>query len=1118
MQSKLDIAAMDARSKLSAAKLDLLRMRLSGRGAENAVGARIAHRPAGENPVSFGQERILFQLLLEPDATLFHIPLLVKFDGALDRGALEAGLNEMIRRHEVLRSSYAQWSGVWRQSIAPQAELAFARIDLRHLSEPERETELSALVAAEARKPFDLAKPPLMRATLAALGPNRHALLLTIHHIVWDGWSSVLMIREITALYKSFLSGGGSPLAPLPVQYADFAHWQRRLVDSEIGKGQIAYWRRQLASLPQYSTLPTDRPRSAAQRRRGASHSFSLAPEAQARLSELARRANTTLFVTLLSGFFAFLFQVTGQSDFAVGTTIAYRTRQELEKLVGFFTNVLVLRADMAGGPSFETLLARVHEIAVDAQANQDAPFERIVEELAPKRDLGHNPLFQIAFVLHNLPAERLELPGVAMTVAETDAAAAAFDLVLHVFEEPDRLKARFEYDADLFDRSTIARLASNFESYLGNLLDDPAQPIGCVSRLTKAEEGRILAAAQSGLATVAPRAILHDLVDASAKGDAAAVVCDAERLSYAELGARANQLAHRLMGLGVGPDVAVGVFVEPSIQAIVAILGVLKAGGAYVPIDPSYPAARIDFMMEDCRAAAIVSMRTSAAALPSLSAPIVLLDDDEILDQMPQLEPESSVGPDNLAYIVYTSGSTGQPKGVMVSHRNAVASTLARRHYYREPVGAFLLLSSIAFDSSVAGLFWTLADGGILCIPDERTRRDPLALLRLIERHSISHLLALPSMYFALLELSAIRSCASLRSVIVAGEECKAEVALRHFQQLPQVRLHNEYGPSETTVWASADTLSAPGSHTVPIGQPIPGAQIYCVGPNGDLAPTGTPGELWLGGEGVARGYRNAPDLTAERFIPNPFAGSGARLFKSGDMGRVDADGRIEFLGRIDDLVKISGYRVEPREIEAALLRDSAVMEAVVVARVDRRGSPRLVAFAVLAKDTQNLEGDLKGRLSQTLPAYMVPERVVVVPSLPRLPNGKISRAALSEFETEPPAKLQDGGPLDDIELLFAEIWQDVLGVDRVEASDNFFDIGGASLSAIQVIARVQQLFEAEIPVTILFDAASLAEFSREVVRIAGDKTLPSEEFDALLRPNETESVQMARSGGFDV
>jgi len=1104
MDPKQDVAlAADARDRLSPAKRELLRMRLSGRGAESPAQAGIEPRPAGENPLSFGQERMLFQLLLEPDLTLYHIPLLVKFDGALDARALEASLNAMIERHEVLRSSFTRLeTGLWAQTNHPQARLDLHRIDLQHWPAAAQEAELSALVSAEARTPFELSKPPLMRAKLAALAPERHALLLTIHHILWDGWSSVLMIREIKALYGALVAGRDSPLEPLQVHYGDFAHWQRQLVESDAGKRQIAYWKRQLADLPEFSTLPADRPRAAAQRRRGGSHAWSLPPGAPARLTELARKSNTTLFVALLSAFYAFLFQLTGQADFAIGTTIAYRPRRELEKLVGFFTNVLVLRADMAGRPSFETLLARVHEVAIEAQAHQDAPFEKIVEELAPKRDLGRNPLFQIAFVLHNLPAETLELPGVSLTVAETDAEAAAFDLVMHIFEETDRVRARFEYDADLFDRTTIARLAADFDAFLANLLEDPTRPINSVSLLSKADEARLIAAATLPLAPFAQEPILHRLAGASARNDAIAVVSRGERLSYGELAARANRLARALIARGVGPDVRVGVFVEPSLEMIVAILGALKAGGAYVPVDPSYPAPRIHFMMADCKAAAVVATRASARALPPLDAPIVLVDDAETLEPFAAAEPESQVSPDNLAYVTYTSGSTGQPKGVMVSHRNAVASTLARRQYYREPVSAFLLLSSIAFDSSVAGLFSTLADGGTLCIPEEQERRDPQALLRIVERCAVSHLLALPSLYHALLELSAFGRCSSLRCAIVAGEECRPEVVLRHFQILPRAALYNEYGPSEATVWASAEELHREAQpQAISIGRPIPGAQIYCVGPNGDLAPPGASAELLIGGEGVARGYLDQPDLTAERFVPNPFAGHGARLFRTGDMGRVGEDGRIGYLGRIDDQVKIRGHRVEPREIEAVIAREPGVADAAVVARRDGQGVTRLAAFVASAP---GLEAELKKKLAQALPDYMVPESMIVLPELPHLPNGKIDRAALAARETETPQKAAPGRALDEIELLFAEIWQDVLGLDRVEAEDNFFDVGGSSLSAIQIVARIQQLFEEEIPMTLLFDAPTLAEFSREVVRIAGHEGAPAEQGNEVLTGGE--------------
>ncbi|HYA80645.1 MAG TPA: amino acid adenylation domain-containing protein [Methylocystis sp.] len=1113
-------AVADPKANLSATKLELLRLRLSGKLGQGQAGAQISPRPESSNPLSFGQERMLFQLDLEPNTTLFHIPLRVSFAGRLDINALEASLNAVIERHEVLRSSFVKTAGAWSQRIASRLQIALARIELGETPQAAQQEQVDSLAAAEARKPFDLAAPPLMRATLITFAPERCTLLLTIHHIVWDGWSSFLLIREIKEFYKVFAEGGIPSLAPLKVQYADFAHWQRQLFDSELGEKQIDYWRRRLADLPPYSALPTDRPRPATQRHRGDSHSWRLPPKGQAALSELARKSNTTLFVAALSAFYALLFHLTGQDDFALGTTIAYRARPELEKLVGFFTNVLVIRASMRDNPTFEAFLGRVHDLALEAQSNQDAPFEKLVDELSPQRSLSSNPLFQIAFVLHNLPDEMLDLPGLGVVAEEISSGASAFDLVLHVFEDREGLRARFEYDCDLFDRSTIESLASRFDALLLGLKEHATAPIRRLSLLTRDQEAHLLKISRTELEPFERAPTLLDLIG---RGEAAALAVSSggETLTYEDLEYRSNQLAHALIARGVGPEVPVGVLIEPSVHMIVAILGVLKAGGVYVPFDPSYPAARIDYMLSDCKAAAILTTRAAVASLSALATPIVLLDEDEpTFDGFSKEKPSARAHPENLAYIIYTSGSSGQPKGVMVSHRNAASSTQARQQYYRDRVSAYLLLSSIAFDSSVAGIFWTLAHGGTLCIPTEAERRDPAALLRLIEREKISHLLALPSLYAALQGLMDETRGASLKAAIVAGEECKADVVARHFEKLPQVALFNEYGPTECSVWNTVKRLARSNEEQpITIGRPIPGAQTLCFGPLGSLAPIGAAGELLLGGEGVARGYNNRPDLTAELFVPNPHGGIGARAFRSGDLGRLDHEGDVKFLGRIDDQTKIRGYRVELREIEAALAKAPDVEEAIVFAQLEKNGARRLVAYVRGHERDADLIVAATNSLSHALPDYMIPERIVVVTDFPRLPNGKIDRAAASRLEPEaPPSAVGQNHSrraLTQAESLLAEIWQDVLAVETVDADDDFFDIGGNSLSAIQVTARIQELFAEEIPVTAIFDAPKLSEFAREIERVfAGAAT--SDELDLLLREIETGSnIRLGEEAG---
>ncbi len=696
---------LQARSRLSQTKLDILRLQLRG-GRSKDSHWKVSPRPPSENPLSFGQERMLFQLQLNPDATQYHIPLIVRFEGRLNVGALESSLNEFVGRHEALRTGFTIRDGVPAQNVAPQLNFRIALDDLRHVETTKRQVELARLASLEARKPFDLSSPPLLRATLIALGPQAHALLMTVHHIVWDGWSSVLMIREIRELYSRFLGTDAVPPDPLIIQYADFAYWQRRLVASDEGARQIAYWKTQLAGLAALNSLPTDRPRSGARLHRAATYCWNIPHERRYSLAKFGEERKTTLFVTLLSIFQVILFHLGGQSEVVVGTTIAYRVRPEFERLVGFFTNVLMIRTQFRDNPTFETLVSRVHHLALEAQANQDVPFERLVEELAPKRDLSHNPLFQIAIVLHNLPDEKLDLPGLSIVVQETSAETTAFDLVLHISETGSGLSARFEYDADLFDESTIARIASQFDLLTERVLKDPNKRVGGFSLLREDEEAQMLAPGDTGSPPPLGPNLLHQLAEGSAKGDDIAVVAGTSEIRRRTC-APLKPACASPYGPRRAPEKVVAIFVEPAVDMITAILGVLKAGAAYVPLDPSYPQARTQFVLEDCGAIAVVATRETASNLPSFDKPIVLLGDSS-LDDLPASQPQSRARAQTMAYAIYTSGSSGQPKGVMVSHENAVASTLARREFYGEPVGGYLLLSSIAFDSSVAGVFWT--------------------------------------------------------------------------------------------------------------------------------------------------------------------------------------------------------------------------------------------------------------------------------------------------------------------------------------------------------------------------------------------------------------------------
>lgn len=1079
----------DKKARLSPGKRELLELRLRGRASLQMSQNDIFPRPQGDNPLSYGQERIWFQCQVSPNPALFNIALLARIDGALDVAALQSSLTEIIHRHEVLRSGFTSDCGVPRLFYSSDADFSFERIDLRRLDEKAQDWEVQALSHAEARKPFNLDAPPLMRATLLTLGVERHVLLLTIHHIIWDGWSSGLLIQEIAQLYEAAMKGAPNPLAPLAVQYGDFAYWHRRLMASEAGQKQIEYWARRLAALPDLLALPTDRPRASKQSHRGSRYSWTLSQEALAGLTDLARRMNTTLFVVLLSAFKTLLYHYSGQTDIAVGTTIAYRTHPELERLVGFFANALVLRTTLDDNPSFEALLARVHDAAVGAQSNQDAPFETLVEKLATKRGLGHNPLFQVAFVHHNIPIERLSLSDLAIDVEEVSTGSAIFDLVLHVFNEAPGLRLRFEYDLDLFDEETISGMAAHFTTLVENLLAVPTMRIAALRLSGLAERSQIVAMSEGAPLHIAAPELIHHWIGKNARADQVAVSARGATMTYDELSACSDRIAHWLQRLGVGPDVPVGVLLEPSVELVAAIVGVSKAGGAFVPLDPAYPPGRIDYILSDAKAAALLTTQDLASKLGDISTPIAVLDQN-VLDVMPDCPVVSSVAPENIAYIIYTSGSTGRAKGVMATHRNAVASTRARLEHYAAPVTGFLLLSSISFDSSLAGLFWTLFQGGRLHIPSETMRRDPGALMRLVERASVSHLLCLPSFYSALLQVASPESGASLRCCIVAGEVCKRDVADHHFAKLPHAALFNEYGPTECSVWSTVHEIAEDENkaRSVSIGAPIPGARTYVVEPDGDLSAAGLIGELYIGGPGVTRGYHDRPDLTAEKFVPDPFGGSGERLYRTGDRVKRRRDGGLEFLGRFDEQIKLRGYRVDPREIEDVLSSYPSVSDAAVIVQAEKGGSARLIAYVVAESDSGEIEFALRQHVIQNLPVFMAPEAIVALPALPRLPNGKVDRSALLEPAAVAAEKASErNGVASAIEFLLADIWRAVLGVEEIGRNDNFFDLGGNSLSAIQVVARAQQLFGNDIPITTLFEGGTLGELAAEIEAAAG-------------------------------
>jgi amino acid adenylation domain-containing protein len=911
-------------------------------------------------PTSFPQQLLWLLDQLEPGRAIYNLPGPVRLTGALDIAALEQSLNEIVRRHEALRTTFDEVDGTPVQVIAPGLELTLPVTDLCHLPAGEREAASRRLVTEEARKPFDLARGPLVRAELLRLGDQEHVLLLTMHHIVSDGWSLQVLNKELAALYEAFSAGRPSPLPGLPIQYVDFAHWQREWLQGEALEKQLAYWRAQLAGAPAVLELPTDRPRPAEQSFRGAQASVMLPASLTEALKAMGQREGATLFMTLLAAFQALLSRYTGHEDIVVGSPIANRTRTELEGLIGFIANLLALRTDLSGDPSFRELLGRVREVTLGAYAHQDLPFERLVGELQPERSLSHAPLFQVMLVLLNNPREVLRLPGLTLEPLEVDTGTAKFDLALFIWEEEGGLKVQSEYNTDLFDAATITRMLTAFQNLLRGVVVDPDQPLSALPLLTNTERHQLLVEWNKSHADY-PNRCIHELFEAQAARtpDAVALVFEDKQLTYRELNRRANQLAHYLRKRGVGPESLVGVCLERSLELVVGLLGILKAGGAYVPLDPGYPPERLAFMLEDAQVPWLLTEQRlwdkMNVGQDAILSHIVRLDADwEAIAEESEQNPASGVTADNLAYVIYTSGSTGRPKGVLGLHRGAVNRFAWMWDAYPFEAGEVCCQrTSLNFVDSVWEIWGPLLQGvRTVLVPDEALK-DAEQLVQTLAAHHVTRIVLVPSLLRVILDTFAdIRSrLPELKHWVTSGEAISLELAQRFFEALPRSILINLYGSSEVSADVTcydtgrmSDQLSS-----VPIGRPLANTQIYLLDRYLNPSPIGVPGELHAGGAGLARGYLNRPELSAEKFIPSPFSEEpGARLYKTGDLARYLPDGNIEYLGRLDHQVKVRGYRIELGEIEAALRAHPAVQETVVMAREDEPGEARLVAYVV--------------------------------------------------------------------------------------------------------------------------------------------------------------------------
>ncbi|MCF3582473.1 non-ribosomal peptide synthase/polyketide synthase [Planktothrix agardhii 1811] len=1053
----------------------------------------------GELPLSFAQQRLWFLDQLQPNSALYNIPMVLRLQGNLNQGALEQSLWSICDRHEVLRTNFVTINGQPTQIIQTTRE-TISVVDLQDLPIQEQAEKTEQLKQKQATQPFDLAKESLIRITLVVLSETEHLLLVCMHHIISDGWSIEVFIHELTTLYNAYAQNQPANLAPLPIQYADFAIWQRQWLQGDVLQTQLNYWQNQLADAPALLSLPTDHPRPAVQSFVGTQQEFSLSPKLSQALTELSRQQGVTLFMTLLAAFDTLLYRYTGSSDILVGTPIANRNRGEIEGLIGFFVNTLVMRTDLSDNPSFSQLLTRVREVTMDAYAHQDLPFEMLVEALQPERDLSHTPLFQVAFVLQNTPKSEIAMTGLTVTDLPPENTTAKFDLTLAMVNTDDGLKGVWEYNTDLFESSTIERLSGHFLNLLGGIVANPQARISQLPLLTESETNQLLIEWNNTQVDYPQIKCIHQLFEEQAERtpDAIAVVFENQQLTYAELNDRANQLAHYLRKLGVKPDELVGICLERSLDMIVGLLAILKVGGAYVPIDPDYPQERISFMLQDTQVKIILTCESLQNSLQNHQTIVICLDKDwQQINQASLENLNSTVSADNLAYVIYTSGSTGIPKGVIVTHQAVNRLVLNTNYIQFTPDDRVVQASNIAFDAATFEIWGALLNGAKIIIIAKSVLLSPQELALSLKENQIS-VLFLTTAFFNQLANLVPQAFSSLRCLLFGGEAVEPKWVQEVLEKGAPQRLLHVYGPTENTTFSSWYLVEnvASTATTIPIGKAIANTQIYLLDKNLQPVPIGVVGELHIGGMGLAKGYLNRPELTQEKFIPNPFekdevipptplnkdGNEPSKLYKTGDLARYLPDGNIEYLGRIDNQVKIRGFRIELGEIEAVIGQNEDVQSACVIAREDNPGDKRLVAYLVPQPEIILTIDEIRQFLKAKLPDYMVPNAFVILEALPLTPNGKIDRRAL------PAPDLQSKGeyiaPRNPIEEKIAQIWAEVLKLERVSIEDNFFELGGHSLLATQVISRCQQAFQIALPLRYLFESPTIAQLSAVILK----------------------------------
>ena len=1077
-------------------------------------------------PLSFSQKRLWFLNLLESESTAYHNYAALKLTGKLNISALEKTIEEIVRRHEILRTNFVMKNENPVQVINSPSGLNFPIIDLQSLPESEKSTAAQRKVIEEQTKVFDLSNGSLLRVSLIKLEAESHILSLVMHHIVTDGWSTGIFIRELSSLYQTFSEEKPSTLPELSVQYADFAYWQRQWLSQELRDANLNYWKQQLAGAPGLLELPSDRPRPAIQTFRGSIESFRVSSTITQKLKTLSQDSGATLFMTLLSAFVVLLSRYSNQDDIVVGSPIANRDRSEVEPLIGFFINTLVLRTQLEGDPNFSDVLKQVRQVTLESYARQDVPFEQLVEALQPERSLSYSPLFQVMFILQNAPMDKLELPGLSLTPLSGDNVTAKFDLTLSMREIDTELEGLLEYNTDIFDAATIIRMGEHFQQLLEAVLANPEQPVTEIPLLTEAERNQLLVEWNDTVVEYPSDKCIHQLFEEQVEKnpDAVAVVFEQEQLTYQQLNAKANQLARYLQTLGVKPETLVGISIDRSLEMVIGLLGILKAGGAYVPIDPSYPTERLSYMLEDSAVPVLLASGAVMELLPEHSAQAICLDSnwDAIASQSIE-NLVSGVTPENLAYTIYTSGSTGKPKGVQICHHSVVNFLVSMNSYLRlTPEDTLSAITTISFDIAALELYLPLTLGAKLGVVSRQIATDGDRLLDYLEKSYTTVMQGTPATWQML--LTAGLSKANLDIKILCGGEALT-VKMANELKNSGMELWNLYGPTEATIWSAIynvgndSNLIESGKVTTPIGRPIANTQLYILDKNDRSVPIGVAGELHIGGTGLARGYLNRPELTAEKFIIWKESGvrsqesgvrkeeeltsqklEGQRLYKTGDLARYLPDGNIEYLGRIDNQVKLRGFRIELGEIESVLNQYPKVEQTVVTVQEYNPGDKRLVAYLVCHSESPTTD-ELRSFVKEKLPDYMIPSAFVMLEAFPLTPNGKINRRAL-----KPPTNWGSSAqsfvpPSTPVEKQLAAIWSEVLRIEKVGIHDNFFEIGGHSLLVIQVQNRLKEISSTKLTVIDLFKNPTIATLAQIVELISTTEIRESQSIQPVSR-----------------